>query len=146
MLYFVWGTCWYYWNYLLNHHFFFFNGCHFAKMSTLSDFNENWYLGVIWRGEHDVTIEILFRATIFFKMAAIYSKFQLCPISMKIDILGNIDVANMMVPFKFGSEPPFLAPAKWAIGITMRPSSVVSVNFLKNLLLWNHWTDFLETW
>ena len=74
MLYFVWGTWWYYWNYLPNHHFFFQNGCHFAKMSTLSDFNENWYLGVIWRGEHDGTIEILFRATIFFSKWPPYCK------------------------------------------------------------------------
>ena len=45
---------------------FFQNGCHIAKMSALTDFNENWYLGVMWRGEHDDTIQILFRATIFF--------------------------------------------------------------------------------
>ena len=117
----------------------------FAKMSTLSDFNENWYLGVIWRGEHDGTIDILFRATIFFskwppyckifnfvrfqwkliswgilmwrtwwyhsslvpshnfffKMAAISQKFQLCSISMKIDILRYIDVTTMMVLWIF---------------------------------------------
>ena len=85
--------------------FFFKMAAISRKMSTLSDFNENWYLGVIWRGEHDGTIEILFRATIFFfKMAAILQKFQLCPISMKIDILGYIDLAIMMVLWKIFFE------------------------------------------
>ena len=77
--------------------FFFQNGCHIVKISTLSDFNENWYLGVYWCGEHDGTIEICSEPPFYFKMAAILQKFQLCSISMKIDILGYIDVTIMMV-------------------------------------------------
>ena len=48
----------------------------------------------------------------FFKMAAILQKFQLCPISMKIYILGYIDVANMMVPSKFCSRATIFF-SKW---------------------------------
>ena len=57
------------WNYQkknLEPPFFFQNGRYIAKMSTLSDFNENWYLGVLWCGEHDGNIEKKFRAAIFF--------------------------------------------------------------------------------
>ena len=50
----------------------------------------------IWCGEYDGAIEKKIRAAIFFKMAAISRKCQLCPIAMKIDILGYFDVANMM--------------------------------------------------
>ncbi len=32
---------------------------------------------------------------------------------------------------------------RWAIAITLRPSSV---NFFKHLLLWNYWTKCFETW
>ena len=32
----------------------------------MSYFNENWYLGVIWRAEHDGTIKFSFRVIIFF--------------------------------------------------------------------------------
>ena len=39
-------TYWHYRNFVLSHHFFFQNGRHVAKISTLSDFNENCYLGV----------------------------------------------------------------------------------------------------
>ena len=39
---------------------FFQNGRHMVKISTLSDLNENWYLGVYWGGDHDSTMEKLF--------------------------------------------------------------------------------------
>ena len=62
---FVWRTWWYNWKFSLSRHIF-QNGCHIARMSTLSDFNENWYLGVIWCAEYDGAIKFVFRATIFF--------------------------------------------------------------------------------
>ena len=109
MLYLVWRIWWYYRKLFSEPPFFFQNGCHYAKMPTLCDWDENWYLrgtlmwrtwwkywnlfpsrhfcsklppyceistlsdfnenldhGVIWCGEHEGVIEIVFRATIFF--------------------------------------------------------------------------------
>ena len=48
------------------------NGCHIVRMSTLSDFNENWYLGVIWCDEYDSAIKFVFRATIFFHLLCLW--------------------------------------------------------------------------
>ena len=66
---------------------FFQNGCHIMKMSTLSDCNENWYLGVLWCGEHDGNIEKIFQATIFFPKWPPY-----CEISTLSDFNENLDL------------------------------------------------------
>ena len=49
------------------HHFVSQNGCHITRTPTLSDFNENWYLGVFWCGEkkeHNGTYFFLFRSNL----------------------------------------------------------------------------------
>ena len=94
----TWRTWWYHRNFVPSHHFFFQNGRHIAKISTLSDFNENWYLGVYWCGDHDGTMEI------FFEIATILHKCHLCPILRKNYSLECFDVVNMMVLSKHFSQ------------------------------------------
>ena len=65
-------TWWYYWKFVPSD--LFFSNCrHMVKISTLSDLNENWYLGVYWCGDHYGTMEKLFFVAIC----------HLCLISMK---------------------------------------------------------------
>ena len=59
-------TWWYYQNFVTSHHLFFKMAASYHKISTLSDFNENLYLGVNWWGEHDGTIEKNFWSCNFF--------------------------------------------------------------------------------
>ena len=56
-------------------------------MSTLSDCNENWYLGVLGCGEHDGNIDIFFQASIFFPKWPPY-----CEISTLSDLNENLDL------------------------------------------------------
>ena len=69
---------------------FFQNGCHIAKISTLSDFNENWYLGVVWRGKHDDTIDILFWASIFSKWSPYHKNFNFVQFQWKLISWGEL--------------------------------------------------------
>ena len=62
---------------------FFQNGCHIARVSTLSillsDFDKDLYFVVIWCAYHECTIQLCFGASIFFvKMAVIWQECQLC--------------------------------------------------------------------
>ena len=62
-----------------------------GKLLMVSDFNENWYLGVFWSeeliGNEEICIQGHFYAATIFKMAAKkIVKCQWSPISMKIDI------------------------------------------------------------
>ena len=85
---------------------FFQNGCHFAKMSTLSNFNENWYLGVIRHGEHDGTIEIIYWSTIFFsKWLPFCENVNFVQFQWKLISWGNLTWRTWWS--KFHSEPPF---------------------------------------
>ena len=66
---------------------FFQNGCHIAKKSTLSDYNENWYLEVLCCGEHDGNIGKNFWTAIFFRKWPPY-----CEISTLSDFNENLDL------------------------------------------------------
>ena len=43
------------------------------KMLTYSDFNENWYYGVIWFQEHNGTIKAMFWVAFFFAGSAYHA-------------------------------------------------------------------------
>ena len=73
--------------------FCFQNGCHISKMSTLSDCNENWYLGVLRCDEHDGNIWKFNSKPPFFiffcKMAAILRNINFVGFQWKFRSWGN---------------------------------------------------------
>ena len=132
-----------------SHNFFSQNGRHIARMLTLSDFNEIWYLGVIWTGEHDGTIEMLFWATIFsFKMATISQKFQLCPISMKISFelkyfFFNENLLHSIIKCQVSDTGSWEPLVSWFMDserndfVVFRYFSLEKQDLLKTSWLWN---------
>ena len=72
-----------------------------AEFSTLSNSLEIWYLGYIGYPEHDGPKINCLRFSVFARNSLNSRKFELCPISMKIDILGLFDVANMMAALEY---------------------------------------------
>ena len=93
----VWWTWWYYWIFLTSYHFV------LKWPPNRENVNFDWFqLKLIYLSNLMLQTQWHFRNFVlshhfFFKMAAILQKFQHCPISTKIDILGSIDVPDMMV-------------------------------------------------
>ena len=94
--------------------FYFFEIAEFTKFrpsektvefSTLSDSLEIWYMGYIRYPEHDGAKRNCLRFSVFARNSLNSRKFELCPISMKIGILGLFDMGNTMVVWKFIFEP-----------------------------------------
>ena len=82
-------------------HLSFQNGGHIDKMSTLSYFNENWYLWMIWCGEQNGIIEILFEP--------FYSKWPpYCKMSTFFQFQWNLICCKLLSNF-YSSHSFFLA-------------------------------------